>query len=65
MFGLGHIKFFAGPITVAVFGSIILKNIQEMFWDSASEVTQLIIFRRSGNGGRNDDGIRKSLKRRK
>ena len=65
MLGLGLIKFLVGPITVAVFGSIILKNIQEMFWDSASEVTQLIIFRRSGNGGRNDDGIGKSLKRRK
>ena len=64
MFGLGPIKWLVGPITVAVFGSILLKNIQEMLWDSAPGVVQLIIFRRSRNGNRDDDGVRKSLKRR-
>ena len=65
MFGLGPIKWLVGPVTVAVFGSILLKNIQEMFWGSASEVAQLIIFRRPGDGSGDDDGPRKSLKRRK
>jgi len=58
MFGLGPLKWFIGPVTAAVFGSILFKNLQEMLWGSASEVAQLIIFRRSGDDNRDDDAGR-------
>ena len=58
MFGLGPLKWFIGPITAAVFGAILFKNLQEMLWSSAPEVVQLLGFRRRGRGNRDDDARR-------
>jgi len=45
MFGLGPIKVFVGPVVVAIFGSILFKNVQQMFWSGAPEAVQYIGFR--------------------
>jgi len=58
MFSLGPLKWFIGPVTAVVFGSILFKNLQELLWASAPEVVQLFGFRRRGRGNRNDDAGR-------
>ena len=54
MLGLGRLTWIIGPTIAAVFGSILFKNLQEMLWESAPEVVQLIGFRRRGYGNRDD-----------
>jgi len=59
MFGLGKLTWLImGPITVSVFGAILFKNLQEMFWSSAPGVVQFLGFRRRRGGNRDDDADR-------
>lgn len=58
MFGLGKLAWLiGGPVTVSIFGALILKNVQEMLWSGAPGVVRGVGFRLgSGRNRHNDAG---------